>query len=246
MLGLFSRDSPLSGIFLPSLMSSASGYIFFTLPFVLYILARWRQHRETGPDPHLGIKVALGYFSSAGMQVALAGAALLLYAMVSKDDDRGTVYRSAGALIIPGLVVWFAHRIFLLRTNQETFPGVRRLIAGMNLLVVGALGFVSLCLTFQALFAKGSSGELGRLAVSSVIVYGCAWTYHGWRVASDRLGLQLPPALEAPSPTLLSTPTWVHEPVPTATTPPLETPKADPSKPGLPALGGGSFPPIGK
>ncbi len=236
MLGLFSDDSLGARIMLPSIASSATGYIFFTLPFVLYILARWRQHREPVADPHLGVKVALGYFATAGCQIALLGGTIVLWSLVSKDDDRSHMFRAGFALLVPGLAIWVTHVILLMRTNQREFPGVRRLMAGLNLLFVGAIGLLALVMTFQALFAKGSSGEVGRLSVAAVIVYGGAWAFHGWRVLADRLGMTMPPALEGPLP---------ENTFPMSTAPDAPAP-AKPATGGLPSLSSGSFPPIDK
>jgi hypothetical protein len=120
-----------------------------------------------------------------------------------------------------------AHTSFLNRTNQDQFPGVRRVFLGFNLVVTGILGFTALVLAFQALFARGSSGELGRLAGAMVVVYGGAWSWLGYtfgRLVLDP-GTGSPPHAAPP-----------HAAPPAA--PPVETPH------GLPALGGGSFPPI--
>lgn len=248
MLGLFSGLA--DRLYIPALASGATSYIFFTLPFVLYVLARWRAHREPTPDPQLGLKLALGYFALAGAQLALAGGTLLLYAIVSKDDDRGSVARAAMAMIVPGVGIWFVNRVLLTRSNQDTFPGVRALLAGIHLLIVGMLGMVALAASFQALFAKGSTGEAGRFALSAATVYDIAWAVVGWRVLSERMGLgaESAPLVTrlGPDPTAVvgSTPTWVHEPVPAPA--PIRTPAPDPGKPGLPSLGGGAFPPIKK
>ncbi|MCX5748232.1 MAG: hypothetical protein NT062_37750 [Proteobacteria bacterium] len=226
----------------PQLLSSLGSYVLFTSPFVLYILARWRAHREPTPDAQLGIKLALGYLATVGLQVALLGGVTLLYAIITKQsDDRGTYARVAFGLLLPALAVWGVHRVMLGRTNEDAFPAVRQLLAGYNLLIVGLLGFVALVATSQALFAKGSSGEGGRLAVATLLVYLPAWGFHGWRVFADRTGARMPPP-PAPLTREFAVPVVAGTLGGTTTT---GTTPTTPTTPGLPPLGGGSFPPIG-
>ena len=100
------------------------------LPFVLYVVARWRAFKAPAADPQLGIKVALGYFMVTAFQVLLAGGAALLYAIISSDEDKGMIYRAAFGLLVPGALVYFSHASLLRMTHQESFPSVRRMLAG--------------------------------------------------------------------------------------------------------------------
>ena len=224
----------------PGIVSSIAGYVFFTSPFVLYLLARWRAHRDPAMDPQLGLKVALGYLASLGMQLALIGGAIILYAVITKNtDDRGQIARVGFGFLVPAILVYAGHRVALGYTNQADYPAVRRLVAGYNLLLVGAIGLVAFVGTFQALFAKGSSGEGGRFIVAVLLVYLPAWGFHGLRVFLDRTELKLP---AAPVPRPTETFAAVAPPsIPTAGSPPA-SPGA--SSTGLPSLGGGSFPPL--
>jgi len=192
------------------------------LPFVLYVVARWRA----AGDPQLGIKVALGYFMVTALQVLLAGTAVLLYAIISSEEDKGSLYRAGFGLIVPGALVYFSHVSLLKMTNQDAFPAVKRMLAGYNLLLTGLIGMTALIAAFQALFQKGSSHGFGRAAAAGVLVYGSAWAICGWRfgrmVLGDRSGG--PP-----------------DHVVTSDKPPSAPP---PAQPGLPPLGGGAFPPI--
>jgi hypothetical protein len=80
-------------------------------------------------------------------------------------------------------------------------------------------------LVFQALFAKGSTGDFGRFAGASLIVYGGAWAACGMRflrlVRDDVPPPQAPHRDVAPPPAAMPPPTT-----------------------GLPSLGGGAYPPI--
>jgi hypothetical protein len=199
------------------------------LPFVLYVVARWRAHREPIGDPQLGIKVALGYFLVTALQVLLAGIAVLLYAIISSDEDKGSLYRAGFGLIVPGALVYFAHVSLLKMTNQDAFPAVKRMLAGYNLLLTGLIGMSALVAAFQALFQKGSSHGFGRAAAAGVLVYGSAWAICGWRFGRLVLGDHSggPP-----------------DHVVTSDKPPSAPPP--PAQPGLPPLGGGAYPPINR
>ena len=196
------------------------------LPFVLYVVARWRAYKANSNDPQLGIKVALGYFMVTALQVLLAGGALLLYAIISSEEDKGTIYRAAFGLLVPGALVYFSHASLLRMTNQEAFPSVRRMLAGYNLLLTGLIGMTALVAAFEALFQKGSSHGFGRAAAAGVLVYGSAWAVTGWKFARLVLGDRGTPPDEAPPQQ------------------PSSQPPPAPAQPGLPPLGGGSFPPI--
>jgi hypothetical protein len=208
------------------------------VPIVLYVIARWRASRDPEVDRHLGIKVALHYFAISAFQLGLAGLTLLVWGMISSapSEAKSIVYRIAFGMIVPAALVQAAHLSLLRRTNDAQVTSVRRLFGGYNLIVTGLLGFIALVLAFQALFAKGSSGEMGRVAGAMVLTYGTSWAVLGWRFGQAVLGggggaSAAPPAV-------------------TTTTPVTSSPVATPSAAtpsgggGLPSLGGGAFPPI--
>ena len=205
-----------------------AGLAMLALPFVLYVLARWRAHREQVLDPQLGIKVALGYFAIVALQVVLAGLTVFFYALLSSTDEKSSLYRAAGGLIVPAGIVLATHVVLLRKTNQEQYPGVRRILLGYNLLVTGTIGFVGLVMAFEALFGKGSSGEMGRVAGALVLVYGSAWVGAG--VAFGRIVLAN------------------YSPPPPGSPLEITVPQANPpgANPGLPPLRDGAFPPLDK
>jgi hypothetical protein len=100
---------------------------------------------------------------------------------------------------------------------------------GYTMLVTGMIAFIALLLGFQALFAKGSTFGMGHFAGSMVVVYGAAWAIVGFKFGQLVLG--------GPSGGggMTIEPTGAPAVIPT---PPAQ------SHTGLPALGGGSFPPI--
>ncbi len=194
-------------------------------PLILYPVARWRAARDTYMDPQLGMKVALHYFKLLAFQTLLMGGAVLIWTIVSKSTgDKGSFYRAAFGFLVPAGIVFGAHTVILKKTNDDVLTGVRRLFLGYNLLVTGLLGFVALVFGFQALFAKGSSGDAGRVFLAAILVYCSAWGGIGVLFAKEVLGTgaSAPPQNLAP-------------PAPFAAPPP---------QPGLPPLAAPSFPPI--
>ncbi len=175
-----SHDSGMSPFFMFRIMESflipvvAVGVM---APVVLYVVARWRDQREPMGDPQLGAKFALGYFKWQGYQVAIAGVAVLLWSITTKSSGemREQIYRPAFGALIPGLLVFGVAAWALTRTNDRERPQVGRLLAGYNLMLSGLIGFVFLVAAFQTLFAKGDSGDPGRLIWSFAVVYVGAW-----------------------------------------------------------------------
>lgn len=200
-------------------------------PLLIYPLARWKANREQIVDNQLGIKVALHYFRMVSFQLLLLGATLLIWTVISKGSDKGDQYRAAFGMLMPGGIVFALHSVFVAKTNDVHYPGVRRLFLGYNLLVTGIIGFIALVLAFQALLAKGSTGDAGRVFFASTLVYCGAWAACGLQFGKLVLGdfgsVGGPPGnIIAPPP----------PPAPGA------TPPGNPA--GLPPLSQGSFPPI--
>jgi hypothetical protein len=201
-------------------------------PVVLYLVARWRAHREPIPDPQLGLKFALYYFATMGLQLALAGITLLAYTMLrpGDGDPKGEMYRMALGFILPAGLVLGAHIALLVRTNDRQHPGVRRLFVGFNLLITGIVGFTALVAGAQALFAKGSTGGMGHLAGAAILIYCATWGVLAWQLDFLTAGRNRFDAGEPPSNIV----------------PPGSTPDLPPGGSGLPSLGGGAYPPLGQ
>ena len=51
-------------------------------PLVLYIIARWRDHRAPVADPQLGLKFAMHLFATTALNVLLLGTAFLIYTLI--------------------------------------------------------------------------------------------------------------------------------------------------------------------
>ncbi len=170
-------------------------------PLVLYLVARWRANRDKVVDPQLGQKVALGYFAFVALQLVLIGTFVVMWMVMSTmpSEERGSFYRVGFGILVPSGLVLGIHMWLLGRTNQVLFPGVRRLFQGYNFLTVGLIGLIAIELVFQSLFAKGSSGEMGRVGAALFLVYGTAWLVTGVMFAQGS-GSASPPAPEVVTP----------------------------------------------
>ena len=156
----------------------------FTMPVLVYVIARWRTYREAAPaDPHLGLKTALAFFQVLSFQAALLGLFLFLYGLFTKggDDHRGEMMRMAFGVLVPSLLIFGAHFVAMQRTNAAELPLVGRMFSGASLIQTGIIGFVSLLAAFITLFSKGEAGEPGRVVLALALVYPIAWGVQGAR-----------------------------------------------------------------
>jgi hypothetical protein len=188
-----------------------TSFIMFTVtaPLVMYVVARWRAHREPVADPQLGLKFALHYFMLVALQVLLGGAALLIFTLLQETgSDRSTYIRAALGLMTPAAVVLVAQLVLLARTNDAVMTGVRRLFLGYNLLSTGLLGFVGLILGSEVLFSKDGADAAGHAAIGMIIVYCGAWAVLAWRFGSLVLG-----GPKAAAPPMMMTPPAVMPPL---------------------------------
>src|SRR5262249_888065 len=117
----------------------------------LYVMARWRTHRDPIADPQLGLKFALHYFATLAFHVALIGTSTPLGTVISPGSDgKGVFSRFGFGLVIPAALVLGAHVAILRRTTDVALPTVRRLVGGYNLVITGLLGFAALIGGFEA------------------------------------------------------------------------------------------------
>lgn len=205
---MFDDDSDRSSPFAMAGMMGLSFMLPFLIlgmfvPFILYIIARWRDNRAPAPDPQLGLKFALAFFRVEAFQVMLIGLTMLMYSMLMKthgsSEIREMVYRPAFGLIVPGAIVFGVASAMLPRTNQATHPMVSRIFAGYNLMISGAVGFFALIMGFELMFQKGDSGEPGRIAWSLILVYTTAWVVQGALFGRFVLDAPPPPYNEPPA-----------------------------------------------
>ena len=196
-------------------------------PLVLYPVARWKASREPYPDPQLGLKCALHYFRIVSFHLLLVGAVVVLWALFRKASaGRGDLYRLGFGLVLPAALVFGAHVMLLMRTNDHVFGAVRRLSFGYNLVVTGLLGLIALVLASKTLFAKGPASDAERICFAALLVYvpawiGCAW--HFMTVLDVGSNAAPPQNIVPPAP--------------------MANAAGGAQGPGLPSLGGG-FPPV--
>lgn len=155
---------------------------------ILYIIARWRNHRLAEPDPQLGLKFALHLFRLHGFQLLLLGGFFLVYSILHKGGGRGDIVRPGFGFLVVGGLVFGVHSLVLTKTNQDSFPVVGRLFAGLNLIISGVVGFVALIVAFQMLFQKGEGGDAARAVWSLVLTYVTAWGVQGAMFGNAVLG----------------------------------------------------------
>ncbi|HUQ03278.1 MAG TPA: hypothetical protein VM261_12335 [Kofleriaceae bacterium] len=200
------------------------GLVSTIFPILLYVIARWRDHKSEVPDEQLGLKFALHFFRAQSYQLLLFGTAMLLYSMLTKEmkgELREYIWRPAMAFIVSSGIVFGVATAVLSRTNNHHFPSVGRLFNGYNLMVSGLIGFAALTAGFQAMFQKGSSGEFGRIAWTGILVYTTAWVVQG--AIFGRSVLEAAPTrYDAPS----STGSSSNDPPPPAMPGPMQKPLA--------------------
>lgn len=210
----------LMGMLTPMLMIMAITSILF--PLILYVVCRWRDNKAPVADPQLGLKFALHFFRVQSFQILLWGTAMLLYAMLSKEmkgEARELIYRPAFGFLVPAGIIFGVSTAMLGRTNNYNFPIVGRILNGYNLMISGLIGMTALMAGFQALFAKGSSGEFGRIAWTGILVYTTAWVVQGAIFGRSVLESGPPGSYEPPS-------SGSNEPPPPAMPGPMQKPLA--------------------
>lgn len=168
------------------------------LPVVIYIVARWRTYRDHGGgDPHLGAKVAICVFRIAAFQLLLAGGFMMLYGLMTTMDGeaRTSIFRLAGGLFIPGLLVFAAHTVALHATNFQSMPAVVRMFNGVNMVQTGITGFIALTLACVLMLQKDVPSEMNRMAWSLVLIYVPAWIGLGAMFMRSTIEEELPKAV---------------------------------------------------
>ncbi|MBL8625048.1 MAG: hypothetical protein JNK64_27310 [Myxococcales bacterium] len=176
--------SPLRMFNLFSMLAPMAGMVLFASLWgvaILYVIARWRHHRSGVVDGQLGLKFVLHLFRLHGYQLLLLGGFMLLYSILAKgnSDMRSPIWRAAMGFLTAGGVVFGAHTVLLMKTNQAEQPLMGRMYSGLSLLITGLIAMTGLVLGTQALFAKGDMGNEGRGFWSLVFVYGTAWVVQG-------------------------------------------------------------------
>jgi hypothetical protein len=168
------------------------------VPVIIYIVARWRSYRDHGAgDPQLGLKVAICLFKNVSFQLMLAGGFLFLYGTMTtmEGEAKSQIHRMGGGLFLPGLLIYVAHSVALLRTNWRVMPAVVRMFSGLNLIQTGIAGFAALVFACFLLFQKDVPSEASRVAWSMVLIYTTAWAVLGALFGREVIAGEVAPAI---------------------------------------------------
>lgn len=146
-------------------------------PIIIYLVGRWRAHRDNQPDPYLGIKTILAWFHMASYQLLLSCSAIFLYAVLADLPDFATesMVRTSIGFALPAALIFAVHTVALTRTNSAERPNIQRMFAGVSLAQTSVVAFVGLLMGGFLLLQKNTPTQLNRLAIVIVVVYGGAW-----------------------------------------------------------------------
>lgn len=148
------------------------------IPLVIYLVARWRNERAATEqrDSQIGLKVALYMLQVVGFQIGLLAVFLFLLAVISEMPTADFI-RIAIGLGLPAAGVFFIHKNLAAKTNTESFPNVRRMFQGWNMLITAMPGFASFLVLSVVIFADlpMEKGDVLRVIFPYVMTYGGAW-----------------------------------------------------------------------
>lgn len=165
-------------------------------PIIIYIVARWRSHRDDAPDPQLGIKVAICWFKMAAFLLLLLGVFIVCFSIVA-DLPSGageSAMRVGAGLILPSLLIFAIQYFVLVQTNSEQRPTIARMFTGVTLVYTGLVTFGALTIGGIMLFQEDSPSELNRTIVVAILIYGGATASLGIRLMREVTGAFMPTA----------------------------------------------------
>jgi hypothetical protein len=157
---------------LPFLMN----YLYAVVPLapLVYLFLKWRAYRDGAVDPWLGAAVALQYFWTLALHLALFGLTLAASGLTGGKME-GEV-KPGLALLFTGVIALLAAFFALKRLPASPLRGQAwRIFFVLNLLLCGLLALVALGAASFALFT-GKVAD-ARLPFAGLIVFGSAW---GW------------------------------------------------------------------
>lgn len=142
-------------------------------PFI-YVVARWRS--QGAHEPGAGTFAALLYFRTAGVLLALAGAANLTYGFFSTTPQNEELTRMSWGMLT-GSVAFLALNLVLLRRfgPHPELATARRVFLGFLMVMAGLVVFTALVILCAKLFQKKGSDAQAALRADDLKLYG-AWT----------------------------------------------------------------------
>ena len=158
-----------------------AGYVVLFLlvaplfPFI-YVVLRWRT--GDGREPGMGTYSGLLYFRSAGILLALAGAANLTYGWISTTKIDEEMTRLSWGMLV-GSALFLAINLGLLRL-WGSHPGLataRRVFNGFVMIMAGLVAFTMLVSFCVWMFAAAENEKPEGLRAEQLKVYG-SWTFY--------------------------------------------------------------------
>ncbi len=142
-------------------------------PFI-YVVARWRS--QGAHEPGAGTFAALLYFRTAGILLALAGAANLTYGWFSTTPQTEELTRLSWGMLT-GSVAFLVLNLLLLRRfgPHPELATARRVFAGFLMVMAGLVAFTTLVIFCITLFQKTKSDPQVAVRADDLKLYG-AWT----------------------------------------------------------------------
>jgi hypothetical protein len=140
-------------------------------PFI-YVVARWRS--AGAHEPGAGTFAALLYFATAGLLLALAGAANLTYGWVSTTPANEAMTRLSWGMLVGSVAFLGLNVALLVRAGRHPeLATAWRVFVGFLMVMAGLVAFTSLVLLCMTLFWEAE--KAADVRVDDLKLYG-AWT----------------------------------------------------------------------
>jgi hypothetical protein len=142
-------------------------------PFI-YVVVRWRS--AGAREPGAGTFAALLYFRTAGILLALAGAANLTYGWFSTTPQNELQTRLSWGMLTGSGAFLGLNLLLLLRFGPHPeLATARRVFTGFLMVMSGLVAFTALVLLCVTLFQTTKSPKEADIRVDDLKLYG-AWT----------------------------------------------------------------------
>ena len=141
-------------------------------PFI-YVVARWRS--GGAHEPGAGTFAALLYFATAGLLLALAGAANLTYGWISTTPANEELTRLSWGMFAGSLAFLALNAALLIRFGAHPeLATARRVFLGFLMVMAGLVAFTALVLFCMTLLHETKSDKEADIRVDDLKIYG-AW-----------------------------------------------------------------------
>lgn len=142
-------------------------------PFI-YLVARWRS--GGAHEPGAGTFAALLYFATAGLLLALAGAANLTYGWFSTTPANELMTRlSWGMLVGSGAFLGLNAALLARAGRHPELLTAWRIFVGFLMVMAGLVAFTALVLLCVTLFQTAKNAKEAEIRTDDLKLYG-SWT----------------------------------------------------------------------